>query len=377
MLFYLICLCLSWEIRKSELPNNNNNILEVEFHRGLFYFYLQLQDQKNTKPKYFYTDMLINSSFYFHEIFNNSEVQVIGTGTFNHFNNSFNYSFQKEKYRISNKFFDFYYYNTTPPMYLHNFLSLAPKSNNINGIFPLSLYEQKIIKDPSFSFYLVESTESGNIFFGGLPSHIKERFPYFSSCRSDINRNTWNCNLTSTFIANGYQYINRYPMFFQSHEHGISAPSDFLSFLGDIILNKFNYKKDWKCYLLDRTYSFMECECDVIESFPSITFVFGQSLLEVPGRDLFRKANSMCRLIFYQSNSNLWEFDISIFKSHPTTFDYLNNTITFQSSFPFIRLTQILFIIYCKPLLISLSIILLVSIPFEINTLLKFKSNKF
>lgn len=378
MLFYLICLSLSWVKTKSSLLNNNNNFIAVEFHRSLFDFTLQLCDQKNTKPKYFYPNMQINFTFYFHEKLNNSEIQILDTGTFNHNNNSFNYSYQQEKYQISNKFFYFYYYNTTPPIYRHNILSLAPKSNNINGVLPLSLYEQKIIMNPSFSFYLHEpSGELGNIFFGGLPNHIKERFPYFSSCESDVNRNSWNCNLTSTFIEKGYQYINTYPMLFQSHEQGISAPSDFLSFLGDIILNKFKYKKDWKCYLLDRSYSFMECQCEVVDSFPSITFVFGETVLEVPGRDLFRKSNSMCRLIFYQSNSNSWEFDISIFKSHPTTFNYLNNTITFQSSSPFIRITQIFFFMYCRILLISLSIILLVSIPFEISTLIKFKSNNF
>ena len=41
-------------------------------------------------------------------------------------NNSFNFSYQQEKYQISNKLFYFYYYNTTPPVYRHNILSLAP-----------------------------------------------------------------------------------------------------------------------------------------------------------------------------------------------------------------------------------------------------------
>ena len=325
-------LCLLLVIFPKELPQqlyyHDEKIITLPFKQSSFDFTIELYESKKNKTKYFTPDMTANITYY--NFLSENDPQTIKTGQMNHSNKLYNFSLQKENCLFTNTLrYSLMYYNTTPELHRSNILCFAPTAVERGFIFPLMLFDQDLIRYPTFMFHYLQE-EDWNIYIGGTPQKIEGKYPYRQNCIS--RNNTWNCKLDSV-ILKGKEYINTRPIAFLSNTRGISAPNDFLSFAGELILQ--DYKKDWMCYYLDRTYSYMECQCEVLGTFPTFYFNFDGNVLEVQGRDLFRKSNSMCRVILYPNNYNRWEFDISIFKHHPVEFRYLDNSVSFYSDSPF------------------------------------------
>lgn len=356
-LYIVSFLCLFLQVITKELPQqlyyHDENIITLSFKQSSFDFTVELYEPNTNKSKYFTPDMTTNITYY--NFMSTNNPQIIKSDQMKIKKEIYNYTVQKEYLVFSNTLhYSLLYYNTTPDLYRRNILCFSPNAIERGLIFPLMLFDQELIRYPMFMFYYLQ--EEWDIYLGGTPKKVKDIYPYHKNCVS--HNKTWNCILNS-IIVKGKEYINTKPIVFESHTRGISAPKEFLNFVGELLLE--DYKKDWMCYYLDRTYSFMECQCEVLKTFPTFHFNFDGNIISVKGSDLFRKSNSMCRVILYPNNYNRWEFDISIFKHHPVEFRYLDNSISFYSDSPFPNKEELLrntFLI--KFILLSISLINLI-----------------
>ena len=367
ILFILSFLCLLLHILAKELPQqlyyHDEKIITLPFTQSSFDFTIELYESKTNKSKYFTPDMTTNITYY--NFLSDNDPQIIKTGQMTHNKQIYNFTVQKENCLFTNTLrYSLTYYNTTPDLLHVNKLCFAPTAIERGLIFPLMLFDQDLIRYPIFMFHYLQE-EDWNIYIGGTPKKVKDKYPYHKNCVS--RNNTWNCKLDSV-VLKGKEYINTKPIVFLSHTRGISAPNDFLSFAGELLLQ--DYKKDWMCYYLDRTYSYMECQCEVLKTFPTFYFVFDGNVLAVQGRDLFRKSNSMCRVILYPNNHDRWEFDISIFRHHPVEFRYLDNSVSFYSDSPFPNKEDLLrntLLIKLIMVLVSIFNIIMISILLFVN----------
>lgn len=223
----------------------------------------------------------------------------------------------------------------------HEGLSLGRLFENESFSLIHQLYLNKYINKKGFGFS-EEEKESGKgvIYFGELPQEEQIKKIKGKIYVKDINDNTWNTEVSKVLINKGKNGTIEYiPSFNQSYfdvnENTIYVPETFMFYLNETIFKQLI--RNNLCTFSDRyntkQYHF-ECSCNVLDTFPEITFVINNIGLTMKNYDLFEEAFGYCYFLI-ESNSqefgDLWIFQTPLINKLTTFFDYDDNSITFYS----------------------------------------------
>lgn len=260
-------------------------------------------------------------------------------------------------------------------------IGLAFKFNDTKYSSIHYLYNNKYISNLSFGLYPHDSS-NGILFFGGIHEHLLQGMKT-SFCTVDDSKFNWNCRLSHIYIGDislmkssnaidkvasfdGYSY-------FEASENHIYCPKEYITFLiGTVFKNSFAQKQ---CRYESSSDQFIECKCNIINSFPNVNFVFDGKAYTIKLEHLFLNRNytDYCALeIIYSSwYKNQWVFGTPFLRNFVSVFDYNNQTVTFYSENDFIsfdyfnlflkkKLIKVLSLVNSS--LLSLSLITILSI---------------
>ena len=187
---------------------------------------------------------------------------------------------------------------------------------------------------------LDNKNKNGIIFFGGVPkNYINDKYRY--NCKLTEKYNFWSCELSYVFIGeiNKYNnskniyFTNKNYAYFNAADRRILAPKDFMSFL------KINYFIE---ELLNRTCTYsmyghnhiFECNCNIIDKFPNITFIFDNYKYIFTSSELFLNyGGGFCQFLIQENHlrSNNFLLGSPFLSKFISNFDYETKYISFYS----------------------------------------------
>lgn len=228
------------------------------------------------------------------------------------------------------------------------------------------LKKNNMIDRASFGFGEIIDNR-GRLFFGGIPiKHIQNKEK--GSCTISQGYMTWGCSLLQV-STDKYIYDNKEGYaYFDSNIKRIIAPNEFMKEMETKVFNK--YLKEGICEYLEGGFTkSIECECDSMKNFPSITFNFGTFEITLNQTQLFSSIFRLCFFNIEGHNESNWVIGNSFFSQFYSLFDYEDNTITFYADKTQMKsFSQKSSNIMLKHIMIYNSIILLVSIIFTLIT---------
>ena len=187
---------------------------------------------------------------------------------------------------------------------------------------------------------LNNKNKNGIIFFGGVPkNYINNKYRY--NCKLTEKYNFWSCELPYVFIGeiNKYNnskniyFTNKNYAYFNAADRRILAPKDFISFL------KINYFQE---ELLNRTCTYsmyghnhiFECNCELIDKFPNISFVFDNYKYTFTSSELFfNYGGGFCQFLIQENHlrDNNFLLGAPFLSKFISNFDYETKYISFYS----------------------------------------------
>ena len=187
---------------------------------------------------------------------------------------------------------------------------------------------------------LDNKNKNGIIFFGGVPkNYINNKYRY--NCKLTEKYNFWSCELPYVFIGeiNKYNnskniyFTNKNYAYFNAAERRILAPKDFISFL------KINYFQE---ELLNRTCTYsmyghnhiFECNCELKDKFPNISFIFDNYKYTFTSSELFfNYGGGFCQFLIQENHLRFNNFLLGapFLSKFISNFDYETKYISFYS----------------------------------------------
>ena len=194
-----------------------------------------------------------------------------------------------------------------------------------------TLYNNNLIDHKKFCIF-INTTESSQIFFGGLPDTIIENYQYNKSCKVVEGYPSWGCQMKKITIGD-FTYENSYYQYFQSNTHLIYAPLDFMLYLSNTVFKDYLLNNTCKFYKDVKIKAF-QCNCEIIHYFKDINFMFNDIVLTFNSNEIFGGYVDVCELNIKENyiNDTQWIFGDMVLSKYPTIFDYEESSITFYSN---------------------------------------------
>lgn len=196
-------------------------------------------------------------------------------------------------------------------------LSIHIQDKNMSIIH--SLYNKKFINKIQFGFISDPSSKDGKLYFGETPKNFLRSY-------SEILINVkpgydnWGFDLEKVIVGNSNEYVHSHYAYFSTTDKRILSPKNFMHFLQKNVLD--NYIQQKLCTLHNNiTY---RCERWVVDTFPPISFVIGETVFTLKGQDLFHLVNRRCSLIFEENleNGDIWQIGSFFISYYPTFFNF-------------------------------------------------------
>ena len=204
------------------------------------------------------------------------------------------------------------------------------------------LYKQNDISHLAFGFskYM---TYRGYLYFGGLPKEEKES-QYEAKCKVKSDDYYWGCDLEYVYFGDRKydMYINANYSKFSTNHFNILAPVSFLTYMKNTVFKEMIERR--KCMFMNTNmYHFFHCDCDTIDKFPDLHFVFEGKVFTVKMVNLFEIYDpsalgvEYCEFLISKNNinENEWSFGAIFLQNYATQFDYETNDVTFYSNHRF------------------------------------------
>lgn len=233
-----------------------------------------------------------------------------------------------------------FYYLTRRTIRSFDSFPLSFKIQNESYSFIHYLYNKHFINHKKFGLHYLLDKGNGTLYLGGLPENVLNKNPYKTSCKVNENYPSWGCNLTKVIVDN-YTYINEGYSKFQSNQRYILAPKKFSKYLYDRILKPYitNGTCD-KSFPIDNFY--FDCKCNEIDFFPTVHFVFENTIFTLNISNLFDREEETChfRIELNDDNETEWIFGIDFLSQYYSLYDYDSKLITFYNDIPFKQETE-------------------------------------
>ena len=204
------------------------------------------------------------------------------------------------------------------------------------------LYKQNDISHLAFGFskYM---TYRGYLYFSGLPKEEKES-QYEAKCKVKSDDYYWGCDLEYVYFGDRKydMYINANYSKFSTNHFNILAPVSFLTYMKNTVFKEMIERR--KCMFMNTNmYHFFHCDCDTIDKFPDLHFVFEGKVFTVKMVNLFEIYDpsalgvEYCEFLISKNNinENEWSFGAIFLQNYAINFDYETNDVTFYSIRPF------------------------------------------
>ena len=213
--------------------------------------------------------------------------------------------------------------------YENAFLGLAYKLKDERFSFIHQLKKQKLIKHLYLTISPKEAPDTGGkLFFGEVPSEIKETFA--GKCKVVSSLNNWGCQLNRVLIDD-YVYMEKSKntiVKFSTIYQYIFVPFDFFEFLQN---NVFDIDNNVFCDVETSNLRF-SCSYEYFKEMNhKISFVLDNYKFSFELKDLFSCINNQCfsHIISTQKKKNSWIFGTKFFIFYNTTFDFEKGNILF------------------------------------------------
>ena len=201
------------------------------------------------------------------------------------------------------------------------------------------LYKKKIISHKIFSLKYINESK-GQLTISQIPKYIlKEHYGRCSAINDSFyhgeeNKN-WECMLDSFY----YKNEEKNKISINMNERVLLLNFNQKNFVSSTLFNNFgkNYFKkalqEKKCNVTDvLEYIFYQCDNNIVNQMPNITFVFGEFEIEFNNKDLFENVGNISIFNFYYNPFNKYfqnSFGISMLKKFEMIYDYDNKEIGF------------------------------------------------
>ena len=203
------------------------------------------------------------------------------------------------------------------------------------------LYKKKIISHKIFSLKYINESK-GQLTISQIPIYILKDFKHFGRCSAindsfyheEDNKN-WECMLDSFY----YKNEEKNKISINMNERVLLLNFNQKNFVSSTLFNSFgkNYFKkalqEKKCNVTDvLENTFYQCDNNIVNQMPNITFVFGEFEIEFNNKDLFENVGNISIFNFYYNPFNKYfqnSFGISMLKKFEMIYDYDNKEIGF------------------------------------------------
>lgn len=247
-------------------------------------------------------------------------------------------------------------FNITMPIYLidteisegkfiTSFLGLSYKVDNEEYSFVHFLKKHNKISKLSFGFDRNSfSYEFKPIYFGGIPSELRNKYKYQAFFKVNETYKTWGVDLEKvTFSCGGKnysEYINTNYTYLNVNTNLIFAPRSFFAFINQTYFNQLYQNQTCTYRISSDTSEYITCFLGKIVHFPEFTFVIGgykfsflyDSLFTIYDRGDFASFNIHLNL---KDKEEKWMIGFSLTEKYCVNFDYEEKMITFYDSRPF------------------------------------------
>lgn len=173
--------------------------------------------------------------------------------------------------------------------------------------------------------------EEGEIYFGGIPSSIKNKRETVSLKVKPID-SYWGTNLQFISINDTNVYYVKGKSYFQSNIKHIQVPNDFFSYLNTTLFNE--YIQNQTCNIEETdNYLQFKCKCYYTQYIPSLTFVIDGIAFDLSNRNLFDQYSfKTCSYYIVTSLTDPspdFILGVSFYKGGYTSFDYEDGLVKF------------------------------------------------
>ena len=213
-------------------------------------------------------------------------------------------------------------------------ICLAYKYSDKQSNILYLMKEQGLIKRMEIGFGPeTGDEEEGEIYFGGIPSSIKNKRESVSLKVKTID-SYWGTNLQYISINNTDTnvYLVKGRAYFQSNIKHIQVPREFFSYLNTTLFHE--YIQNQTCYIEEsNNYLQFKCKCFYTQYIPSLTFVIDGIAFDISNRNLFDQYSfKTCSYYIFASlsdSSSDFILGVSFYKGGYTSFDYENGLVQF------------------------------------------------
>ena len=203
------------------------------------------------------------------------------------------------------------------------------------------LYKKKIISHKIFSLKYINESK-GQLTISQIPKYILKDFQHFGRCSAindsfyheEDNKN-WECLLDSFY----YKNEEKNKISINMNERVLLLNFNQKNFVSSTLFNSFgkNYFKkalqEKKCNITNIWQNILyQCDNNIVNQMPNITFVFGEFEIEFNNKDLFENVGNISIFNFYYKPFNKYfqnSFGISMLKKFEMIYDYDNKEIGF------------------------------------------------
>ena len=217
-------------------------------------------------------------------------------------------------------------------------IGLAATIENKDTSFIYQLYKKGFIEHLIFSLDTVTRRKKNSvIYFGGVPEE-SIRNKYKTTIKIDSTNNKWGIRLNEIYFGNHqYKYNNKDFAFINIGNDRIFAPKRIVEHLSETIFK--GYVQNATCVItIKGEKQFINCPCNVVETFPNMTFVFDRYHFILEPQKLFVKVEAGMNCLFLiQKNylpyedTNTWFIGNFFLDKFVTEFNYETKEINFYT----------------------------------------------
>lgn len=212
----------------------------------------------------------------------------------------------KINFLISNLFlneFTYYYSKVNNPRFQYSSLGFGSKFEDYKYSITHILKEKKIISKAGFGFRGLKDNIC-SMLFGEIPKkHTNNLIK--TKCKTNGDTLFWGCQISKiniNFKSHVSTFNNNYNSYYQTNIPSILFPKMLFK---TIIINKFlqDYLNKKICIISEKLNEVI-CNCDELEYFPQLTFVFEQFFVSIGKNELFTRTYIKCYLNIHENNEN-------------------------------------------------------------------------
>ena len=217
-------------------------------------------------------------------------------------------------------------------------IGLAATIDNKETSFIYQLYKKGIIEHLIFSLDTVTKRKSNSvIYFGGVPEE-SIRNKYKTSIKVDSTNKKWGIKLNEIYFGNHqYTYNNKDFAFINIGNDRIFAPKKVVNHLSETIFKEYVQNKTCTVTIKNEK-QFINCPCNVVDTFPNMTFVFDRYHFILEPQKLFIKVEAGMNCLFLIQNNylpyediNTWFIGNFFLDKFVTEFNYEKKEINFYT----------------------------------------------